>query len=225
VSKKCFASWKGFLLRTCFELILFELTGSEQHPAYQALEISNGERHYSFLQSIVAASLEVGRPFLSQYIVKAINYHAIACLHTNAGEYRPCEVVVGTHEPPQHFRVAALMDDFVNMVNRRWETEDPVVLASFVLWRLNYIHPFINGNGRTARATSYFVLCMKAGGWLKGDVILPELIRQNRAEHVEALRQADKSYAAGKLDLSALHDLMVRLLKQQLETNAKSEET
>jgi fido (protein-threonine AMPylation protein) len=200
-------------------LILFELTGSEQHPAYQALEISNGERHYSFLQSIVSASLEVGRPSLSQYVLKAINYHAIACLHTNAGEYRPCEVVVGTHTPPQHFRVAALMDDFVNMVNRQWEREDPVALAAFVLWRLNYIHPFINGNGRTARAASYFVLCMRAGGWLEGDVILPELIRQNRAEHVEALRLADQSYASGKLDLSALHALLVRLLKQQIEAN------
>jgi Fic family protein len=206
-------------------LILFELTGSEQHPAYQALEISNGERHYSFLQSIVAASLEVGRPSLSQYVLKAINYHAIACLHTNAGEYRPCEVVVGTHSPPQHFRVPALMDDFVNMVNRQWEKEDPVVLATFVLWRLNHIHPFINGNGRTARAASYFVLCMKAGGWLKGDVILPELIRQNRAEHVEALRVVDQSYADGKLDLSALHEMIVRLLKQQIETNGKVDET
>lgn len=219
--RKCFGSLTGCLHRIDVELILFELTGSEQHPAYQALEISNGERHYSFLQSIVAASLEVGRPFLSQYVLKAINYHAIACLHTNAGEYRPCEVEVGTHRPPQHFRVAALMDDFVNMVNRRWETEDPVVLASYVLWRLNHIHPFINGNGRTARATSYFVLCMKTGGWLKGDVILPELIRQNRAEHVEALRLADQSYAAGKLDLTALHDLIVRLLQQQLGTNGK----
>jgi fido (protein-threonine AMPylation protein) len=205
-------------------LILFELTGSEQHPAYQALEISNGERHYSFLQSIVSASLEVGRPSLSQYVLKAINYHAIACLHTNAGEYRPCEVVVGTHTPPQHFRVAALMDDFVNMVNRQWEREDPVALAAFVLWRLNYIHPFINGNGRTARAASYFVLCMRAGGWLEGDVILPELIRQNRAEHVEALRLADQSYASGKLDLSALHALLVRLLKQQIEANGTASE-
>ena len=176
------------------------------------------------MQSIVAASLEVGRPFLSQYVLKAINYHAIACLHTNAGEYRPCEVVVGTHVPPQHFRVAALMDDFVNMVNRQWEKEDPVVLATFVLWRLNHIHPFINGNGRTARAASYFVLCMKTGGWLEGDVILPELIRQNREEHVEALRAVDQSYTAGKLDLSPLHEMLVRLLKQQIEANGKSEE-
>lgn len=204
-------------------MILFELTNSEQHPAYQALEISNGERHYSFLQSIVAASMGVGRPLLSQYLLKAINYHAIACLHTNAGEYRPCEVKVGTHTPPQHFRVAALMDDFVNDVNRHWEAQDPVALATYVLWRLNHIHPFINGNGRTARAASYFVLCVKAGGWLKGDVILPELIRQNRAEHVEALRKVDESYASGQTDLTPLHEMIARLLKEQLATNGTPE--
>ena len=197
-------------------MILFELTLSEQHDAYQALEISNGERHYSFLQSIVAASLAVERPFLSQAVVKAINYHAIACLHTNAGEFRPCEVSVGDHSPPQHFRVQALMDDFVNTVNRRWETADPVFLSTFVLWRMNYIHPFINGNGRTARAAAYFVLCVKAGGWLSGDVILPELLRQNRPEYVEALRIADQSIASGTLDLSVLHAMIVRLLSEQV---------
>lgn len=200
-------------------VILFEITGSEQHPAYQALEISNAERHYSFLQSIVAASLEVGRLFLSHDLLKAINYHAIACLHTNAGQYRPCEVKVGDYKPPSPHRVMALMEDFVNVVNRQWEAEDPVVLATFVLWRLNHIHPFINGNGRTARAACYFVLCMRSGGWLKGDIILPELIRQNRDEHVVALRKVDESLLNGALDLLPLHALLVRLLKQQLETN------
>ena len=70
------------------------------------------------------------------------------------------------------YRVPALMDDFVNTVNRNWEQTDPVVLAAFVLWRLNNIHPFINGNGRTARACAYFVLCVRAGGWLAGQPIL-----------------------------------------------------
>ena len=61
-------------------------------------------------------------------------------------------VTVGDYHPPEHYRVQALMDDFVNNVNRSWENADPVVLATLVLWRLNNIHPFINGNGRTARA-------------------------------------------------------------------------
>jgi fido (protein-threonine AMPylation protein) len=197
-------------------LILFELTGSEADPAYQALEVENGNRQYDFLRSIVAASIAMGRPFLSQAVLKALNFHAIACLHTNAGEYRPCPVSVGNYQPPEHYRVQALMDDFVNVVNVNWQAADPVALASLVLWRLNFIHPFINGNGRTARAASYFVLCVKSGGWLPGTTILPELLKQNRAAYVAALQAADASLAAGTLDLTALHQLLQTLLSQQL---------
>jgi fido (protein-threonine AMPylation protein) len=154
-------------------MILFELTRSEQHSAYQDLEIANGNRQYDFIRSMVIAALAVQRTFLSQTIIKALNFHAIACLHSHAGEYRPCPVTVDDYALPEHFRVQSLMDDFVNQINVNWLNSDAVALATYVLWRMNNIHPFINGNGRTARAASYFVLCVKAGGWLRGDPILP----------------------------------------------------
>jgi hypothetical protein len=199
-------------------LILFELFNSENHPVYQELQISNGNRHYDFLRSVVLAALNADRLFLSQHVIRALNFHAIACLHVNPGEYRPCPVQVGDYVPPDHYRVSALMDDFVNSVNRLWEQADPVVLASYVLWRMNYIHPFINGNGRTARAAAYFVLCIKLGGWLRGDTILPELLRQNREPYVAALKHADASLATGTLDIGPLHALVTQLLDQQLAT-------
>src|SRR5690606_26022138 len=121
-------------------LILIELVGREDNPIYQELEVANGNRQYDFLRSMVLTSLAVGKPFLSQQILKALNFHAIACLHPSAGEYRPCPVVVGDYHPPEHYRVGPLMDDFVNTVNRNWELADPVALASVVLWRLNAIH-------------------------------------------------------------------------------------
>jgi Fic family protein len=198
-------------------MILFELTNTEDHPVYRALEVANGNRQYYFLQSIVAAALDMQRPFLSQYIIKALNFQAITCLHINAGEYRPCQVHVGDHEPPPFFRVPALMDDFVNDVNRNWENSDPVALSTYVLWRLNNIHPFINGNGRTARAASYFVLCLKLGGWPQGTTILPELIRQNREAYCEALQKAHVSFAEkGSPDLADLHGIVSNLLGVQL---------
>lgn len=197
-------------------MILFELTNSEEHPVYQDLEVSNGNRQYDFLKSIVHAAVAIQRPFLSEHVIKALNFQAITCLHTNAGEYRPCKVVVGNHEPPAHYRVDALMEDFVNLTNRNWDSTDPVALAAFVLWRLNYIHPFINGNGRTARAASYFVLCVKLGGWLPGKTILPELIRRERPVYVQALQAADQSYLNGNLDLKELHTLLAKLLEEQI---------
>lgn len=202
-------------------MILHELTGLvEAHPVYQRLEVENGLRQYDFLRSIVEISVELERPFISQHLLKALNFHAITCLHAYAGEYRPCEVKVGTHTPPENYRVQALMEDFINDVNRNWEKADPVALAAYVLWRLNFIHPFINGNGRTARAACYFVLCLHLGRWLPGTTILPELIRSNRDEYIEALRGVDASVKAGGLDLSTLHLLLSRLLDEQLQSAA-----
>ena len=201
-------------------MIISELTGlDENHPVYKELEVSNNLRQYSFLESIIQTSLNIRSPFLSQTVVKAINYHAIACLHTKAGEYRPCEVQVGTYKPPAHYRVKDQMDDFVNQVNRWWETGDAITLAAYVLWRLNHIHPFINGNGRTARAACYFVLCVKAGGLLGGETILPELLLRDRDKYVRALMEVDDRVKQEKHQadfLQPLEILINTLLQEQL---------
>lgn len=205
-------------------MILFELLGTENAQVYQDLEISNGARQFDFLRSIVETALAVERPFFSQHILKALNFQAITCLHTNAGEYRPCPVHVGDYKPPEHYRVQALMDDFVNFVNRRWETADPVVLATYVLWRLNHIHPFINGNGRTARAAAYYIICVSAGSWLPGETTLPALLSANRQAYVLALREVDATAIAGNLDLAPLLNLVSTLLEQQLAPYRNAQE-
>ena len=201
-------------------MFVFELVGSETNPTYNNLAVENLDRQYSFLQSIVETSLQLGQPMLSIEVIRALNYHAIACLHVSPGEFRPCPVTVGSGEgafhPPAHFQVPALMQMFTNEVNRKWDTVDGVTLATYVLWRMNHIHPFVNGNGRTARVSAYFVLCLKAGGWLAGTKLPPERILENRPEYVEALKAADASLAHGQLDISVLHALLSRLLDEQV---------
>lgn len=199
-------------------MILFEIFGDENNPIYQELHISNGNRHYDFLRSIVSASTQAHKAFLSQTVLKAINYHAICCLHAYAGEYRPCAVVVGSHSPPDFYRVPTLMDDLVNDVNINWRSVDPVYLATYVLWRVNRIHPFINGNGRTARAACYYVLCLSAGGWLGGEPIIPELLRRERPRYVQALEHAHESAKVGTVDLLPLFNLVTELVNEQLSS-------
>jgi Fic/DOC family/Transposase DDE domain len=54
------------------------------------------------------------------------------------------------------------MDAFFSLIHENWTIVDhPTALAAFALWNLNYIHPFIEGNGRTARAACYYLICMK----------------------------------------------------------------
>ena len=209
-------------------MIVFELVGSESHPAYQRLAIENLDRQYRFVESVFNACHALSRQMLTAEVVRALNYHAIACLHVSSGQWRPCAVHTiredgSRHDYPDFYRVPALMDAFVDEVNRGWNEADPVVLAAFVLWRLNNIHPFINGNGRTARVACLLVLCLKLGVWLGGDHLLPELIRANRDQYVLALRAADESLAAGQLNLGPLHALLVGLLETLQVGNGNGE--
>ncbi|MES2181016.1 MAG: Fic family protein [Pseudomonadota bacterium] len=205
-------------------MILIDLAGDEAHPVYEELQISNNSRQYDFLLSIIKASIDIQRPFLSAQLMKALNFHAIACLHISAGEYRPCGVEVGKdankYTPPAPYRVPALMDDFINYVNYAWSTSDPLVLGAFVLWRLNHIHPFINGNGRTARAICYYVICARIGGLLPGTTMLPALLKRDRPDYVDALKKVDKSLET-TLDLTPLTELIQKLINEQLASDGQ----
>ncbi len=203
-------------------MILFEIVGSESHPAYQRLKDGNIRRQYAFLESLVNAALDIERPMISATTIKALNYHAIACLHISAGEYRPCPLKVNGYDPPEHYLVPELMNSFVNQVNRYWNDCDVYTLAAYCLWRLNYIHPFVNGNGRTARVRCHFVVCLKLGVWLLGRPILPELIVKERDRYVQLLKMTDVAFAEQRENY--LYDLSVfiyELLQKQLLSIAK----
>lgn len=201
-------------------MYVFELVGeNEADPNYQQLAIANLDRQYDFLQSLVQASIGLNRHMVSLAMIEALNFHAIACLHAYAGEQRPCQVFVGSYTPPAHHRVPALMSILVEDINRYIGESDPVSLAAYVLWRMNWIHPFVNGNGRTARVVAYFIICVALGAWLPGSPTLPDLLRRDRPDYVAALQAADASLLAGKLDVSELHNLLQKLLAEQLASS------
>ena len=109
------------------------------------------------------------------------------------------------------------MDRFISFIHENWYNGTPTQLAAYGLWRLNWVHPFIEGNGRTARATCYYLLCVRSGGLLPGSKIVPERIREDRKSYYAALRAADRHWDQGNLDLSEMEGYLARLLKAQLE--------
>jgi len=109
------------------------------------------------------------------------------------------------------------MDQCLSLIHENWEIIDhPTYLPAYALWRMNWIHPFIEGNGRTARAACYYLICLRHGGLLPGNKIVPERIRENRQPYYEALKAADRKWNEGQLDVSLLATYLEGLLKSQL---------
>ena len=104
------------------------------------------------------------------------------------------------------------MCDYVNNNS----TKPAIHLASYLMWRINWIHQFFGGNGRTARAVSYLVMCARLGFILPGTTTIPDLIVADRNPYYEALAQADRAWETDALDVSNMEGLMSGLLAKQL---------
>lgn len=109
------------------------------------------------------------------------------------------------------------MDRFISVIQENWYIFPPTYLAAYGLWRLNWVHPFIEGNGRTARAVCYYLLCVRSGALLPGRKIVPERIREEREPYYAALRAADLAWHEGNLDVSVMDAYLARLLTAQLQ--------
>ena len=100
-------------------------------------------------------------------------------------------------------------------VNANWK-KDAWLLASYLMWRLNWIHPFEDGNGRTSRAVSYLVLCLKLGVRLPGHKTIPEFIAENKGPYYAAIDQADAAAKDGRIDVTAMEEILKEALAKQL---------
>lgn len=161
----------------------------------------------------------------NQNALKELHRTATFLLLERPGEYRDCDVQVagqdGTvyHVPPAFAEVVANMDLMFQRLGERWDGLSPVDAAAFTLWLINWVHPFKNGNGRSARAFCYTCLCLKLGFVLPGSPTVLDLIKANDGEYQNALRVADAGFNKdGEPDLTAMSTLIERLLIQQLES-------
>jgi Fic family protein len=113
--------------------------------------------------------------------------------------------------------VPELVENLCDYVNENWATATPIHLAAYVMWRLNWIHPFADGNGRTSRILSFFVLSTKLGFVLPGTPTLPELVIQHRHAYEDALDSADDAWRdRQRVDVSKMERLIESLLAKQL---------
>ena len=186
--------------------------------ARAAAEARNGFRQYDAGIRTVQSALERGAFKLRLSLILTLHREALAGISSYAGNFRPAGVKIegSKHEPVGAHLVPELIEEMCDYVNEHWDASTPLHLAAYIMWRLNWIYPFADGNGRTSRIVSYVVLSIRAGYVLPGTPTIPDQIVDNRNPYFEALDAADTAWKSGKIDVSQMEELLGKLLARQL---------
>lgn len=110
-----------------------------------------------------------------------------------AGEYRDCEVKIGEHIPPLSSQIKPLMQTYEHLysqASKHGTQAQKLLYALSSHHRLVWIHPFLDGNGRTSRlALDGAFLGMKLQGY--GLWNISRGLARKLSEYKSALAQAD----------------------------------
>ena len=101
---------------------------------------------------------------LSEKVIKDVHSLILKNIDDkSAGKYRTINVRISgsQHQPVHYLRVPEQIKDLLDWYNKALDKLHPVELAGTLHFRFVYIHPFVDGNGRTARLLMNFVLMQK----------------------------------------------------------------
>jgi Fic family protein len=185
---------------------------------FKLMADGNLQRQYDLLRDLVRVLLELPATRVNGDIVGWLHLHVTVGLVSEPGKYRDHDVRIGksSHSPPPFQDIRTKMGDLFVELHGRWDSENEYTLAAYALWRLCWIHPYEDGNGRTARAVAFMIICLKLGGWLPGRQSILEKIKLDGEEYKNALQHADRTYENGKVDLIPLAALLSRHTVEQL---------
>ena len=131
------------------------------------------------------------------------------------------------HTPPSHELLGVLMGEFCAFANDETRQNfflHPISRGIIIHFLMGYIHPFSDGNGRTARALFYWYL-IKKGYWLIEYMSISRVILESRAQYARSYQHTEPD----DMDLTyfvlynlkamnqALNDLKKYIQKKNLE--------
>ena len=147
---------------------------------------------------------------LTESIIKQIHSLVLVAEPQDRGVYRklPVRILGANHTPPQPYLVPKQMEDL--MINyKKWiKTKNIVEVVSLLHLNFEFIHPFIDGNGRTGRLLVNLVLMQN--GFPPIDIKFSD--RQRYYDCFEDFAISNKPTAM--IDL--ISDLLIQRLKEYL---------
>lgn len=97
--------------------------------------------------------------------------------------------ITGTivHTPPSFDQIEPMLEQLCRFANEDSSENfiHPIIKAVIIHFMVAYIHPFVDGNGRTARSLLYWYL-IKKGYWLTEYLSISRVIYKNKAGYEKA---------------------------------------
>lgn len=154
-------------------------------PLKDHLEAKNHTEALSFVFDLIDRDK---RHTFSEHLIRTL--HQLVVLDTEkewAGKYRTSNVLItGTdHKPPEAIQVPTLMCDLIDWLRKEKAKLHPVLLSALLHHRMVHIHPFFDGNGRTARLAMNVFL-------LQNGYPLVIILKNDRKKYYRVLARADK---------------------------------
>jgi Fic family protein len=169
------------------------LAGQKVHGAKpdDARELLNYKRAFD----LVSDYLDSGEP-ITEALIRQIHKRLVEGVRGNKaspGEYRKIQnYIVNSrtgekiYTPPPPLEVPQMMTDFIDWLQRETEV-NAVLVAGIAQFQLVHIHPFVDGNGRTARLLS--TLCLYRTGYdFKRLFTISEYYDRDRTAYYKALQ-------------------------------------
>lgn len=168
---------------------------------------------------LVSNYLEDGA-VITEGLIREIHKSLVENVRGNSaapGEYRKIQNYVVNSQtkeviytPPPVYDVSFMMQELVDWLNHEISIH-PVLISAIAQFQLVHIHPFLDGNGRTARLLS--TLCLYRSGYdFKKLFTISEYYDKNRADYYKAIQSVREK----KMDMTGWLEYFVQGLSVQL---------
>lgn len=165
-------------------LVLQEGMTIKGKPLKDHLEAKDHKEALDFLYELVSQ----GSYTISEHLIRQLHQLVVRETDTEfAGRYRTGSVIIGgaDHTPPDAVDVPRQMEELIRWLKKNEKSLHPVELAAFLHHKVVFVHPFFDGNGRTARLVMNVFLMRKG-------FPLAIILRTDRKKYYRVLEKADK---------------------------------
>ena len=177
-------------------------------PLKDHLEAKNHKEALDFLYELIDKNK---KNTISEYLIKQMHSLVVKDSDKNiAGNYRAGNVFISgsSHVPPAGFEIHQKMEELVKWIQKEKNNYHIIELSALLHHKLVAIHPFWDGNGRTARIIMNIVT-MNAG------YPMAIILKNDRKRYYRVLSEADKGSYRNLCEFIA--QSIIRSLNKYLE--------